>query len=60
MTCWWSKAKVIAAKKAGASLILVPTANFDDAKPYIDEDTAIVAVNSFNQALDVISEYSSR
>ena len=52
--------KVIAAKKAGSSLILVPTANFDDAKPYIDEDTAIVAVNSFNQALDVISEYSSR
>ncbi len=54
------KQKVIAAKKAGSSLILVPTANFDDAKPYIDEDTAIVAVNSFNQALDVISEYSSR
>ena len=54
------KQKVIAAKKAGSSLILVPTANFDDAEPYIDEDTAIVAVDSFNQALDVISEYSSR
>ena len=54
------KQKVIAAKKAGSSLILVPTANFNDAEPYIDEDTAIVAVNSFNQALDVIYEYSSR
>ena len=54
------KQKVIAAKKAGSSLILVPTANFDDAKPYIDENTAIVAVDTFNQALDVISEYSSR
>ncbi len=54
------KQKVIAAKKAGSSLILVPTANFNDAEPYIDDDTAIVAVNSFNQALDVISEYSSR
>ena len=54
------KQKVIAAKKAGSSLILVPTANFNDAEPYIDDDTAIVAVNSFSQALDVISEYSSR
>tara|TARA_B100000902_G_scaffold398847_1_gene467170 strand:- start:22 stop:1023 length:1002 start_codon:yes stop_codon:yes gene_type:complete len=54
------KQKVIAAKKAGSSLILVPTANYDDAKSYIDEDTSIVAVNTFNQALDVISEYSSR
>ncbi len=54
------KQKVIAAKKAGSSLILVPTANFDDAKSYIDEDTAIVAVDTFTQALDVISEYSSR
>ena len=54
------KQKVIAAKKAGSSLILVPTANYDDAKLYIDEDTSIVAVNTFNQALEVISEYSSR
>ena len=54
------KQKVIAAKKADSSLILVPTANFDDAKSYIDENTTIVAVDTFNEALNVISEYSSR
>ena len=54
------KQKVIAAKNAGSSLILVPTANFDDVKSYIDEGTNIVAVESFNEALGVISEYSSR
>ena len=54
------KQKVIAAKNAGSSLILVPTANFDDVKSYIDESTNIVAVESFNEALEVISEYSSR
>ena len=41
-------------------MILVPTANFDDAKSYIDENTTIVAVDTFNEALNVISEYSSR
>ncbi len=54
------KQKVIAAKNAGSSLILVPIANFDDVKSYIDEGTNIVAVESFNEALNVISEYSSR
>ena len=54
------KQKVIAAKNAGSSLILVPIANFDDVKSYIDESTNIVAVESFNEALKVISEYSSR
>ena len=54
------KQKVIAAKNAGSSLILVPTANFNDVKSYIDEGTNIVAVESFNEALNVISEYSSR
>ena len=54
------KQKVIAAKKAGSTLILVPTANFNDAKSYIDENTVIIAVDTFNQALEVISEYSSR
>ena len=54
------KQKVIAAKNAGSSLILVPIANFDDVKSYIDESTNIVAVESFNEALEVISEYSSR
>ena len=54
------KQKVIAAKNAGSTLILVPTANFDDVKSYIDEDTNIVSVDTFNEALNLISEYSSR
>ena len=54
------KQKVIAAKNAGASLILVPTANFNDIKSYIDDDTNIVPVDTFKQSLEVISEYSSR
>ena len=54
------KQKVIAAKKAGSTLILVPTANFNDAESFIDENTVIIAVDTFNQALEVISEYSSR
>ena len=54
------KQKVIAAKNAGASLILVPTANFNDIKSYIDDDTNIVPVDTFKHALEVISEYSSR
>ena len=52
--------KVIAAKRAGSSLILVPTANFEEAFPLSTDDTAIVAVDSFEEALKVISEYSSR
>ena len=54
------KQKVIAAKNAGSTLILVPTANFDDVKSYIDEDTSIVSIDTFNEALNLISEYSSR
>jgi len=54
------KQKVIAAKNAGASLILVPTANFNDIKSYIDDDTNIVPVDTFKHSLEVISEYSSR
>ena len=54
------KQKVIAAKNAGANLILVPTANFDDVQSYIDEDTSIDSVDTFNEALNLISEYSSR
>ena len=54
------KQKVIAAKNAGASLILVPTANFNDIKSYIDDDTNIIPVDTFKQALEVIFEYSSR
>ena len=54
------KQKVIAAKNAGSTLILVPTANFDDVKSYIDQDTSIVSVDTFNEALNLISEYSSR
>ena len=54
------KQKVIAAKKAGAELILVPVANFDEAKIFETEETAVVAVDSFSEALSVISQYSSR
>ena len=54
------KQKVIAAKRAGAELILVPTANFEEAKPLATDSTNIVAIDSFEEALQVISEYSSR
>ena len=54
------KQKVIAAKRAGATLILVPTANYEDAKPFKDDETSIIAVETFENALEVISEYSSR
>ena len=54
------KQKVIAAKKAGAELILVPVANFEEAKIFETEETAVVAVDSFSEALSVISQYSSR
>ena len=54
------KQKIIAAKRAGAELILVPVANFEEAKPFEDDKTAIVAVDSFDEALLVISQYSSR
>ena len=54
------KQKVIAAKRAGAELILVPNANFEEALPMATESTAITAIDSFEEALKVISEYSSR
>ena len=54
------KQKIIAAKRAGAELILVPVANFEEAKPFETDKTAIVAVDSFDEALAVISQYSSR
>ena len=54
------KQKVIAAKREGATLILVPTSNYEDAKSFADEKTTIVAIKTFNDALKVISEYSSR
>jgi len=54
------KQKVISAKKAGAELILVPMANLEEAKPLETDFTKIVAVESFEEALKVISKYSSR
>jgi len=54
------KQKIIAAKRAGAELILVPVANFEEAQPFETDKTAIVAVDSFDEALSVISQYSSR
>jgi len=38
----------------------VPTANFEEAIPLATESTAIVAIDSFEEALKVISEFSSR
>lgn len=54
------KQKIIAAKRAGAELILVPTANFEITKGLETEKTAIVPIDTFQEALEVISEYSSR
>jgi len=54
------KQKIIAAKRAGAELILVPIANFEEASQFETDKTAIVAVDSFDEALSVISQYSSR
>ena len=54
------KQKIIAAKRAGAELILVPVANFEEAKQFRTDKTAIVGVGSFKEALSVISQYSSR
>ena len=54
------KQKIIAAKRAGAELILVPVANFEEAQPLETDKTSIVAVDSFDEALSVISQYSSR
>jgi PDZ domain-containing protein len=54
------KQKIIAAKRAGAELIIVPVANFEEAKILETDKTAIIAVDSFAEALSVISQYSSR
>ena len=54
------KQKIIAAKRAGAELIIVPVANFEEAKVFETDKTAIVEVDSFAEALSVISQYSSR
>ena len=54
------KQKIIAAKRAGAELILVPVANFEEATQFETDKTAIVAVDSFDEALSVILQYSSR
>ena len=54
------KQKVIAAKRANAGLILVPIANYEEASVFADDNTQIVAVNSFDNALNVIFDFSSR
>ena len=54
------KQKVIAAKRANASLILVPTANYEEASVFSDDNTQIIAVDSFDNALNVILDFSSR
>ena len=42
------------------SISIVPVANFEEAKQFETDKTAIVAVDSFDEALAVISQYSSR
>lgn len=54
------KQKIIAAKRVGAELVLVPTSNFEEAAQFIDENTEIIPINSFVEALSVINEYTSR
>ncbi len=54
------KQKVISAKRANAGLILVPTANYEEASVFADDNTQIVAVDSFDNALNVIFDFSSR
>ena len=54
------KQKVIAAKRANASLILVPSANYEEASVFEDDNTEIVAVDSFDNALNVIFDFGSR
>ncbi len=54
------KQKIIAAKRVGAELVLVPTSNFEEAAQFIDENTEIIPINSFAEALSVINEYTSR
>ena len=54
------KQKVIAAKRANAGLILVPNANYEEASVFADDNTQIVAVDSFDNALNVIFDFSSR
>ena len=54
------KQKVIAAKRIGAELILVPTSNFNEAIKLSDRNTSIIAVDSFQESLIVINEFISR
>ena len=54
------KQKVIASKRANAGLILVTIANYEEASVFADDNTQIVAVDSFDNALNVIFDFSSR
>lgn len=54
------KQKVIAAKRVGAKLILVPTSNLDEAIELGIDEIEIIAVDSFNEALMVIGNFTSR
>jgi PDZ domain-containing protein len=54
------KQKVIAAKRAGASLILVPTSNLQEVSEYNTNNVEIIAISSFSNAIAVISEFTSR
>jgi PDZ domain-containing protein len=47
------KQKVIAAKRANAGLILVPIANYEEASVFADDNTQIVAVDSFYNSFNL-------
>ena len=53
------KQKVIAAKRIGAELILVPTSNFNEVAELSDSNTSIIAISSFQDSLSVIKEFTS-
>ena len=54
------KQKVMAAKRAGAMLILVPTSNLQEVSEYNTNNVEIIAISSFSNAIAVISEFTSR
>lgn len=54
------KQKVIAAKRVGAKLILVPSSNFNEAVGLSGMNTEVISVDSFADALRVIDEFTSR
>ena len=49
--------KAIAAERAGMDLLLVPTANLDDALDHVGDDLRVVGVDTLQEALGVLAEH---